>query len=98
MENPSFVEKFSLPFSTLWEKHKIFLIIFGLLIVIVKFREVIMDFLIASARAAFNNAKEKDADLANRQNDANNRANQIIDNAEKLDDTRPNIDEDWHKK
>ena len=97
MENVSFLDKFKMPFSQLWEKHKLFLFIFGLLIVLVKFREVIIDILISSARAKFEDAKQKDANLAGQQNAANNKANQLIDNANKMDQNKPEVKEDWHK-
>lgn len=97
-ENPSFLEKFKSPISTLWDNHKVFLLIFGLGILIFKFREVIIDLLVSSARKTVNEAKEKDSALKAEQDQANDQANQLRKEADALAKEKPEVDEDWHKK
>lgn len=97
-ENPSFLDKFKSPIGTLWDKHRVFLIIFGLAILIFKFREVIIDLLVSSARKTVNEAQEKDAKLKSEQDQANDQANQLRKEAEAISKTKPEVDEDWHKK
>lgn len=97
-ENPTFLQKFKTPLGTLWDNHKVFLIIFGLGILIFKFREVIIDLLVSSARKTVNEAQEKDTVLKAEQDQANDQADQLRKEAEALSKNKPTVDEDWHKK
>lgn len=97
-KQPSFIEKFNMPFSELWEKYKLFLIGFGLLILIVKFRSVIIDLLISDAHKKVDEAQKKDATLHQEENKANDEANRLRDEANKLSENKPKVDEDWNKK
>lgn len=97
-KKPTFVEKFNSPVSVLWEKHKIFLIGFGLLILIWKFREVIIDVLVSSSRKTVQDAVKQDASLKKEQDLANDQADQLRKEAEDLSKNKPSVDEDWHKK
>lgn len=97
-ENPSFIDKFKSPISTLWDNHRTFLIIFGIAILIFKFREVIIDLLVSSARKTVSEAKEKDSVLKSEQNQANDQADQLRREAEALSKDKPKVDEDWNKK
>lgn len=94
----TFLEKFNLPFSTLWSQYKGFLIGFGILILIFKFREVIIDLLVSSAHKTVSDATKQDAKLRAEENQANDQANKLRDQANSLDDNKPVIDEDWNKK
>lgn len=94
----SFVEKLQAPVSTLWAKHKGFLIGFGLLILIVRFRSVIIDFLVADVHKTVDKAEKKDESLRQEQNAANDQANQLRKEASEIGQNKPTVDEDWHKK
>ena len=48
-ENQSFLQKLNAPIGILWENNKKFVIGFGIIILIIKFREVIIDLLISSS-------------------------------------------------
>lgn len=93
-----FLDKFKAPISTLWDKHRWFLIGFGVLILIIKFQDVIIDLLVGNSRKLVKDAVETDAKLKQKQDEANNKANQLIDEATKLSADKPKVDEDWHKK
>lgn len=97
-EKPSFIEKFNSPLSTLWDNHKAFLIIFGIIILIFKFRGVIMDLLVSSSREAVKDAQKQDAALKAEENKANDQANQLRKEAEDLSKNKEKVDEDWYKK
>ena len=94
----SFLEKFNLPLSTLWNEYRLFFIGFGILILIFKFRETIIDLLVSSSRKTVSDATKEDAKLKAEETQANDQANQLRDQANKLDDVKPVIDEDWNKK
>lgn len=97
-QNPTFLQKLQLDPATLWKNHRAFLIGFGLLILIIKFREVIVDILVASSKTILEGAKKTDAQLKSEENQANSAANKLIDDAKKLDENKPKVDEDWYKK
>jgi hypothetical protein len=96
--NHSFTEKFSLPIGTLWSQYKVFFIIFGILILIWKFREIIIDLLVSSSREAVKDAQKQDQALRGEEKKANDQADQLRKEADALDDNKPKVDEDWHKK
>lgn len=97
-KQPGFLEKLQMDPATLWKNHKGFLIGFGVLILIIKFREVIIDILVSSSKTVLEDAKKKDSSLRADENAANNAANKLIDDAKKLDENKPKVDEDWYKK
>lgn len=94
----TFLEKFSLPLSTLWEQYRVFLIIFGLLVLTWKFREVIIDLLVTSSRKTVSDAQKQDTTLKNEEKQINDQANILRKEAEDLSKNKPNVDEDWNKK
>lgn len=94
----SFFEKFNAPLDVLWDKYKIFLIVFGVLILMVKFREVLIDILVDSSRKTVSDATKQDAALKGEENKANDQANQLKQEASKLSENKPTVDEDWNKK
>ena len=94
----SFLEKFNLPFSTLWNQYKVFFILCGVFVLIFKFREIIIDLLVSSSRKTVQDAVKQDQALKKEENAANDQANKLRDQANQLDDNKPVIDEDWNKK
>lgn len=97
-QKPSFTDKFTSPLSTLWDNHKVFLIIFGVFILVWKFREVIIDLLVSSSREAVKDAQKQDQALRGEEKAANDQADQLRKEAEALSKDKPTVDEDWHKK
>lgn len=97
-QNPSFIGKFKSPISYLWDNHKFFLIIFGVAIIAYKFREVIIDLLVADSHKKVDEAQKKDAILKSEEKQANDQAEQLIKEAEALSQDKPKVDEDWYKK
>ena len=97
-QKPSFTDKFTSPLGTLWDNHKVFLIIFGVFILVWKFREVIIDLLVSSSREAVKDAQKQDQALRGEEKAANDQADQLRKEAEALSKDKPTVDEDWHKK
>lgn len=97
-QNPTFLEKMKMSPSQLWDKHKWFLIIFGLLMLAIKFQDVIFDLLVKNSRKTMDEAVKKSNTLQNEQNQANSQANQLVKEAQQLGENKTKVDEDWHKK
>lgn len=85
--------------AELWEKDKIFFIIFGVLIAIAKFRDVLIQLIVGAAKHTVEETEKKSTELQDDQNKANNQANDLIKDAEKkAADANAPVDEDWYKK
>lgn len=95
---PSFLTKLNMSPSQLWQNHKWFLIGFGLLILVIKFQDVIFDLLVNSSKKLVDESQKKSDNLQQQQNAANNQANQLVKEADDLGKNRPEVDENWHKK
>lgn len=88
--------------KNLWKKNKILFAIALPLIVLVVFKDLIMEYLIGSARKMSNEAKDKDQELKEKQDKLNAEADKTKADADRLqneiEDTRKEAgDEDWHK-
>lgn len=94
----SFLEKFNLPWNVLWEQYKVFFILCGILVLIFKFRETIIELLVASSHKTVNDATKQDAKLKGEEQAANDQANQLRKESDALSQDKPVIDENWNKK
>lgn len=97
-EQPSFLQKFNLPVSTLWNNHKWFLIGFGAILLIIKFQDVIMDVLVSSGKKAVSDASKKDEQLSRDEDQAKRSADAALKEVDDLAKNKPKVDEDWNKK
>lgn len=94
----AFLAKLNTPVKTLWENNKIFVIAFFILILIIKFRDVIIDYLFSSSKKTLEEAKKKDSQLKKEEDAANAKADALVADANKLDENKETIDENWNKK
>jgi hypothetical protein len=86
--------------SVLWEKDKAFVILFGVVILGVKFREILISLIVASSKRLFDKTQKESDALLSQENDYNKQANDLVKKAEDLKastDLR-NADVDWYKK
>lgn len=83
--------------KNLWEKNKIFFFLLLPIVLLVIFRNVVFDLLLGSARKIFDNAQKKDSELLKSQVEANAKADQIVEDANKLSNNKTEVAEDWHK-
>lgn len=97
-KQPSFLEKLNMSPGQLWADHKGFLIAFGLLILVIKFHDIIFDFLVKGSKELVKDSQAKSDNLQKQENKANDQANQLIDEAKKLGENKDKVDEDWNKK
>lgn len=93
-----FLDRFKAPLGYLWDNHKWFLIGFGILILIIKFQDVIIDLLVGNSRKLVKDAVATDSKLKEEQDQANNQANKLVAEAQALSENKSKVDEDWHKK
>ena len=86
--------------KNLWQNNKILFFLLLPLILVVVFKDVIIEVLLGSARKMSNEAKDKDADLKAKQDEANAKANQLKAEADalgkKVEDGNA-TDESWNK-
>ena len=95
---PTFLEKLKMSPSQLWAEHRTFLIVAGVLILIIKFQDVILDYLVNSSKELVKDTKKQSDTLQDQENKANNLANQLIKEVQNLDKNKPKVDENWNKK
>lgn len=95
------IKKFSdsakMSFSELWAKNKMFLIVFGLLLLVIKFHDLIFDALVNSSKKLVKEADQKSEILLNEQNQASSQAHELIKESQQLSENRPVVDVDWYK-
>lgn len=94
----SLKEKFKMSLTDLWNNHKVFLIIFGVLILIVKFRGILIDILVSDGKRVMNDAKKKDAELAGQENKLKSDADELVKKAQEAPSKEKPVDVDWNKK
>lgn len=87
--------------KNLWNNNKILFFVLLPLVLIVFFRDLIMELLIGSVRKEVRETKDKDAKLKAEQDAANKEAERLKAEADKIDKDIENgkdPDKDWHKK
>lgn len=94
----NFIAKLNSSISELWAKDKIFLVVFGILILIVKFRDVIIDILLKSAKTEMDQAGKKDEKLAQQENQAKEDAAALVQKSKEEPLQNKPVTEDWNKK
>lgn len=95
---PTFIEKFNMPAKQLWANYKVFFIVFGILILIYKFRDIIIDLLVKSSHRKVDEAKKQDSKLRAEEDALNSQANKLRNEANDLNENKPPVDEDWNEK
>jgi len=94
----NFLEKINAPLNVLWNQYRLFFIGFGILILVVRFKDVIIDLLVANSKKTFDNAVKQDTILRNQETQYNNQANQLRNEANQLSENKPTVGEDWNLK
>lgn len=82
----------------LWSKYSIFFIIFGALILIAKFNDLISDILGLASKKDVADATKTDEQLKAKETAANDQANALIKQANELPSKEGVVDADWNKK
>lgn len=84
----------------LWSKNKLLFCLLIPLILLVVFKDLIMDYLIGSSRKLVNKTKEEDQKLKAESDKAQQEANDLKESADNKEEQINNLpeDEDWHKR
>lgn len=82
----------------LWAKNKIFFILLLPVIILAIFKDILMEYLIGSARKMTREAREKDGKLKSDLDKINAKADEMKRQADELGKEDPEDDPDWHKK
>lgn len=83
--------------KVIWQKDKLFFIAFFALIVVVKFRQGLINILIGSAKWIFDRTQEKDAKLQAEIKENNDKADKLVAEANSLPGQEKPVDVDWYK-
>jgi hypothetical protein len=82
----------------LWEKDKGFVIAFGIIILGVKFRDIMISLITSSGKAIFNKAQATDATLAKQEDSDKTSAESLEQQANQTTNPQSEVTEDWNKK
>jgi hypothetical protein len=80
----------------LWEDDKFFVILFGAFIALIKFHQLIINYLVFTSKLIFDNAQKKSADLQQAEDQADQEASQLIDDAGNLGNNTNTPGDDWN--
>jgi len=84
--------------SDLWDKDKGIFLLIAIAGLIVKFRDIIIDLLINSAKNVEKSANKQDVKLATQENDAKAQADQAVQQAAAEPAKEEPVTDDWYKK
>lgn len=84
--------------ATLWSEYKTPLILFGSVILTIKFRQWLIDLIVSSSKKLFENAQKQDQALQNEENKNSAQADALVKEANDLPSTEKPVDENWYKK
>jgi hypothetical protein len=94
----AFWAKLNSDVKALWADDKVFLILFGIVIFIVKFRNLLIDLLVSNANNTVTKADKKDASLAATESKDNAQADQLVQQAKEETAKEQPVDVNWYKK
>jgi hypothetical protein len=97
-EQPSQGFSFDVWIKDLWSKNKLLFLLIIPVIIVYKFRTVIIDILVKNAGEIMKETEKKDKDLASQESRANDQANDLIKKAQEEGQNKPPIGEDWNKR
>jgi hypothetical protein len=81
----------------IWDSSKGIIIGVGALLLVAKFRDLLMALLVRSSKKTLESAQKQDAQLKAQEDQANAQANQLINDANKLEADKKPVTDDWYK-
>ena len=81
----------------LWNKDKVFLFVFGFLILVVKFRDFLINQLVSGGKKVEDKSQKQSDVLATQENQDSQQASQLVQQAQDLPQTEKPVDDDWNK-
>jgi len=93
----TFYSKLTADVSDLWQRDKAFLVVFFAIIVALKFNSALISIISLSAKRLFNSTTATTNALQKEENSANDQANKLVEDANKLPNSEGNVNDDWNK-
>lgn len=84
--------------ADLWQRDKAFLVAFGVIILVIKFREIAIDFLVSGGKKVFDKAQAQSDALQKQENNDNASADKLVEEAKTLTDSKTTVKDDWYEK
>lgn len=94
----TFWSKLNTDISELWQNSKVFVIIFGILIAVIKFHNVLIDLIVSGSKTLFQNTQQKSDSDQDQENKDNQQANQDAQDANNLPNGEAPVNDDWNTK
>ena len=85
-------------FKTLWIEYRTILILLGALILTLKFRQWLIDFLVSSSKQLFQSTQKQSQSDQLKEDTANKAADTLVQDAKDLPAQETPVGEDWYKK
>jgi hypothetical protein len=92
----AFWAKLHADLDDLWQRDKGFLLVFGAIILALKFNRILINLIVASSKSLFNSTVASTTQVQNQENTDNNQANQLVDNSNNLPGNETTITDDWN--
>lgn len=94
---PSLWQRLKTQVTDLWDKDKGIFLLIAIAAVIVKFRDILLDLLINSAKRVDQNAQKQDSKLANQETQLKQQADAAVQQAAKDAPKDGPVSDDWYK-
>ena len=94
----TFGTKIGSDIGDLWEKDKAFLLIFGAVILTVKFRDIMINLIVRGGQSLFNTTQASTDKLEKQEQDDNSAADKLVQEAGALSKSNPSVEDDWNTK
>jgi hypothetical protein len=85
------------PLTDYWAKFKNWIITIGIILLVLKFRDLIFGFIVKSAKEEVKAAETENTKLVVKEKQAKTQAEDLQKQAEDLDKNKPTVDKDWYK-
>jgi hypothetical protein len=83
--------------NTIWQNTKVFVIPLVALGIVIKFRDILISLLVNSGKRIYQNTQQKNNKLQNQENQANQKANDLIQESDSLPEEKTKTEEDWYE-
>jgi hypothetical protein len=85
-------------FLELWVSYRTVFILFGAAILTLKFRDLLVDFIVSSSKRLFQSTQKKSDSLETKEDTLNKQADALVQQATQLPATEKPVTDDWNKK
>lgn len=90
-------DKLNQDWKDIWNQDKAFFFLFGIVILFIKFRDIIISLMLSSAKREFDTAQKQDIVLSKQENKAKIESEVLVQQAQDLPLTKKPVTEDWNQ-